>query len=242
MPAVARATAANCGRYGARSLVALNGKPVPTSARAGSVTDDTVIGSGAASGVTRRRAPPPRVALNTSPVAALCTTPATSAPACVAPIDTAYHGKPWRKLVVPSSGSTTKASASPREAAGSYDSSPTNTASGWAVRRAARRISSAPRSTRLTKSAGPLCSQVSAPRRDAWAAMNAAASAAAARMVASSAASAVASGSGAGTARGGVTRRVGGGEGGGYVLRPWHRSTAASSRRASCTSATTSAP
>jgi hypothetical protein len=36
-----------------------------------------------------------------------------------APIETAYHGKPWRKFVVPSSGSTTNASSSPRGMAGS---------------------------------------------------------------------------------------------------------------------------
>jgi len=66
----------------------LNGKPVPMSARCGSAIDETRIGW------PLSRAPPPAVAVNSSPFAALRTTPATRAPSAIAPIDTAYQGKP----------------------------------------------------------------------------------------------------------------------------------------------------
>src|SRR2546421_13056094 len=60
-----------------------------------------------------------------------CTTPTLSTPPTNAPIDTAYCGYPWRKLVVPSSGSTIHTT-SPSRATVGDSSSPTTRDSGTA--------------------------------------------------------------------------------------------------------------
>src|SRR5207249_2506083 len=57
MPLAAPVTAANCARYTCNWLSALNGKPVPISARRGSVTAETLRR------VSSSNAPPPRIAL-----------------------------------------------------------------------------------------------------------------------------------------------------------------------------------
>jgi hypothetical protein len=77
----------------------LNGNPVPTSASCIRVHFETRMRR------SLRKAPRPLLAVNSSFFTGSYTTPCDSAPRCSTAIETQYCGKPWMKLVVPSSGS-----------------------------------------------------------------------------------------------------------------------------------------
>ena len=162
MPAVARMTRGSGGKYSSMSLVVLEGK-AGADQRARRLGDRRDADRLRRRGARRRRA----VAVNSSPVATLRTTPAASSPSTSAAIDTAYHGKPWRKFVVPSSGSATNDEAVRAAAAFGEASSPRSVASGCRPATTSAIAASLARSTSLTKSAVHFDSQTSEARRSA---------------------------------------------------------------------------
>ena len=93
-----------------------------------------------------RKAPPPRTAVYVSPSTGAWTAPATGRPASTSATETPTIGKPWRKLAVPSRGSTTH-HRSPRLPP---PSSPKKAMPGASLASASRTVSSLRRSTSLT--------------------------------------------------------------------------------------------
>src|SRR6185437_2975594 len=107
------------------------------------------------------QAPAPRTAVNISSSTGLYTRPATVVAASASPMETAKKGRPWAKLVVPSSGSTYQQRPAPSVR---VPSSATMACWGKAARKRAVMCRSLARSAAVTRSASPLYSIPTRPR------------------------------------------------------------------------------